>query len=513
MNLRKANPLAQAALNTAPIGSQLVIRQGFQYALRMKPVREARLRRWVGCRRFVYNEALAYQLSEINSGRVRPGFVTLCERLLKLKRQYPWLCDPPAQALQQAMKDLCEAWEKKSTPGSGAPGFRKRGQGESIRLPQGCKYDDGRGVVRVPKLGDLRLRHSRKALGVLKNVTLRQQGKRWIASLQTERIVGKPIPESKTAVGIDFGVVTVMMPSEGCPKTLPKSVLKYEKRQRRLHQAVSRKRLGSRNRHKAIERLARCHQRAAAVRRDFLHKATTEFVHTHALIAIEDLCVRNITASAAGTQGAPGRNVSTKSALNRSILRCGWATARLMLEYKSAWSGVALHVVGPRFTSQDCSACGHRAAENRASRSRFLCVKCGHIDDADRNAAKNILARALGASATSSTSSPGHGLARTAGHAGPHACADGDARRPRPRSAARGVAVGTPLAGTNPALSQSGNRPPTQFLVGDGCQEEYLNLCAKGQTEPPGLTTNSSTSRSPPHLSSKPFEKPPTADD
>ena len=97
-----------AACNQAPISS-VSIRHGFRCALRLKARREAVLRRWVGCRRFVFNEALAHQKAEAAAGRKRPGYAALCPRLPALKVLHPWLAEPPAQALQQALKDLCKA--------------------------------------------------------------------------------------------------------------------------------------------------------------------------------------------------------------------------------------------------------------------------------------------------------------------------------------------------------------------------------------------------------------------
>lgn len=421
----------------------MLIRQGFQYALRLKAGREALLRRWVGCRRFVFNEALAHQHAEVAAGRKWPGYAALCARLPALKVTHPWLSEPPAQALQQALKDLCQAWDAKYISRFGAPRFKRRGEGDTLRLPQACRYDADAGVVHLPKLGAVRLRHSRVAQGELKNVTLRQEGRRWVASLQTEREVQAPVPAGTAAVGLDFGAATTIMPSQGAPIELPPRISRYERRMKRLQQAVSRKMRGSANRKKAAARLGECHRRIAAMRRDFLHQQTTQIVADHALIAIEDLKVRNMTASAAGTVEAPGKNVRQKAGLNRSILRNGWSMARRMLEYKAAWHGVMLVAVPPAFTSQACSACGHTAAENRKTQAGFDCVACGHAENADRNAAKNILRRAQ-------EFLSGGCPASTAGYAGTHACegAQRKPRRPRPRSAAQGGAVGPPLAGT-----------------------------------------------------------------
>ena len=430
----------------------MLIRQGFQYAPRLKSVREALVRRWVGCRRFVFNEALAFQRTEMAAGRKRPGYAALCARLPDLRKARPWLAEPPAQALQQALKDLCQAWDRKYTSGFGAPRFKKKGQGDTIRLPQDCRYDAAAGVVRLPKLGEVRLRHSRPALGKLKNVTLRFDGQRLMVSLQTEREVDVVPSSAPGEVGLDFGAAVSIMPSQGKPIELPSRIGRYERRMKRLQQAVSRKKRGSNNRRKAVARLAGCYRRIAAMRRDFLHQETTRLARDNGLLAIEDLQVKGMTASAAGTFEAPGRNVRAKAGLNRTILRNGWSMARSMLQYKAAWRGSMVVAVPPAFTSQSCSGCGHVAAENRKTQVLFECVECGHTENADRNAARNILLRAKQILA-------GGCLRSTAGYAGPHACSGGLSRS-KPRSTARGSAVGLPLAGTVSELSLSGNLHP-----------------------------------------------------
>jgi len=442
----------------------MLVRQGFQYALRLKAHKQALLRRWVGCRRFVFNEALAHQRAELAAGRKRPGYTALCARLPALKAQHPWLAEPPAQALQQALKDLCAGWDRKYTSRFGAPRLKKRGEGDTLRLPQDCKYDAAIGVVHLPKLGAVRLRHSRQALGELKNVTLRMERGRWVASLQTEREFEVLAPVTTAAVGLDFGAATTIMPSSDAlaPIELPASIGRHERRMKRLQQAVSRKKRGSANRKKAVARLGAIHARIASMRRDFLHQRTTELVRGHALIAIEDLAVKSMTASASGTVEAPGKNVRAKAGLNRTILRNGWSMARGMLEYKAAWSGVMLVAVPPAYTSQACSACGFTDAGNRPSQARFVCLACGHAEHADRNAAKNILRRAqeqLGGDAENEVQSGGRPTS-TAGCAGTHACEGAATPRRRPRSAAQGASVGAPLAGTVSGLSLPGNLHP-----------------------------------------------------
>jgi putative transposase len=298
------------------------------------------------------------------------------------------------------------------------------------------------GLLFLPKFGAVRLRHSRIAEGALKNVTLRQEGRRWFASLQTEREIENPLSVSLDAVGLDFGATTSIMPSAGEPIQLPNRIGRYERRIRRMQRLVSCKKKGGSNRRKAIARLAECYRRVSAIRRDFLHKETTKLANAHGLIALEDLDVKRMTASASGTVDAPGKSVRQKAGLNRAILRNGWSMARGMLEYKTAWRGSVLVAVSPAYTNQECNACEHVAAENRRTQALFSCIVCGHTEHADRNAAKNILRRA--------EEVLGGRPATTAGWAERYACEAGAARRPRPRS----VAQGTPLAASSICCQQ-----------------------------------------------------------
>ncbi|MGH7706365.1 MAG: RNA-guided endonuclease InsQ/TnpB family protein, partial [Vulcanimicrobiaceae bacterium] len=127
---------------------------------------------------------------------------------------------------------------------------------------------------------------------------------------------------------------------------------------------------------------------------DMLHKASTTISKNHAVVVLEDLRIRNMTASAKGTLDEPGSNVRAKSGLNRRILAQGWGEFRRQLDYKLAWNGGTLLLVDPRNTSRTCAACGHVSAENRQTQAAFRCIACGHAANADTNAAINILRRA-----------------------------------------------------------------------------------------------------------------------
>ena len=171
------------------------------------------------------------------------------------------------------------------------------------------------------------------------------------------------------------------------------SFKRHEVRLARYQRRMARKVRGSRNWHKAKARVQRLHSRIANVRQDFLHKASSQIAAQHAMVVIEDLQVRNMSASAKGSTVAPGRNVRAKSGLNKAILDQGWAEFRRQLAYKMQWSGGELIAVDPRNTSRACPECGHVDAQNRKTQAVFRCVACGHTAHADVVGAINILAR------------------------------------------------------------------------------------------------------------------------
>ena len=113
----------------------------------------------------------------------------------------------------------------------------------------------------------------------------------------------------------------------------------------------------------------------------------------HALVCVEDLQVRNMSKSSKGNSEKHGKRVKQKAGLNRAILDQGWGEFRRQLEYKMAWAGGLFIAVPAHHTSQTCPCCGHVAKENRQTQAKFLCVDCGHAENADVVGAINVLER------------------------------------------------------------------------------------------------------------------------
>ena len=368
--------------------------QAFKYELMPNGEQQRQMRRFAGSCRFVFNKALALQKERYEQGDKKLGYAGLCKLLTEWRNdvETPWLSDSPIHPLQQALKDLERAYSNFFAKRADFPRFKKKGQSDSFRYPdpKQIKLDQDNGRVFLPKLGWLRYRNSRDVLGSVKNITVSHNSGKWFVSIQTEREVEQPIPTGD-AVGIDMGVARFATLSDGTFVAPLNSFRRHETALRKAQQSMSRKVKFSNNWKKEKSRIQKIHSRIGNARRDFLHKTSTAISKNHAMVCIEDLQVRNMSRSAAGSTEKPGRNVRAKSGLNKSILDQGWFEFRRQLDYKLAWQGGWLVAVPPQYTSRTCPCCGHVSADNRKTQAQFLCVECGFEENADVVGAINVL--------------------------------------------------------------------------------------------------------------------------
>ena len=373
--------------------------QAYKYELKPNGEQQRNMRRFAGSCRFVFNIALAMQKALYEQGEKKLGYAGLCKALTTWRnaKETAWLALAPVHPLQQTLKDLERAYTNFFAKRANFPRFKKKSMGDSFRYPDArqFKIDAGNSRIFLPKLGWIRYRNSRDMLGSAKNITVSCTGGKWFVSIQTEREVAAPVHPTTSIIGIDVGITRFATLSDGSFIAPLNTFRKHEQRLARYQRAMSRKTKFSNNWKKVKAKVQNIHTRIANVRHDFLHKCSTTINQNHAIICIEDLQVRNMSRSAAGSSEAPGRNVKAKSSLNKSILDQGWAEFRRQLEYKQAWRGGKVLAVPPQYTSQTCPCCGQVSAENRRTQARFACVACGYEENADVVGAINILRRGI----------------------------------------------------------------------------------------------------------------------
>jgi putative transposase len=185
-----------------------------------------------------------------------------------------------------------------------------------------------------------------------------------------------PVASDKPVAGVDLGIKTLAMVSDGTVIPNPRSLSRNLRKLKRLQQSVSRKVKGSANRRKAVKQLARAHQRVANIRREALHQATTILAKTKSVIVLEDLNVSGMLKN---------------HKLARAIADVGMGEFRRQLEYKAAWHGCQI-VLADRFypSSKKCSRCQNVKEELSLGERVFKCDVCGFECDRDLNAALNL---------------------------------------------------------------------------------------------------------------------------
>jgi putative transposase len=369
-----------------------------RYRLLPRPAQEAVLRDHCAHARYVWNLAVE-QHSHWHPGRTSaPGYLEQSRQLTAARAEHDWLAAGSQMVQQQALRDFAQAMAAFFDPANpaGQPSWRKARRDEGFRIVgrRGRQWDVRRlnrkaGEAWIPKVGWVRFRWSRAVPPGVKSyrVTMDRAGRWHIAfAAIPDRVPGAGNGE---VVGIDRGVAVSAALSTGEMLHVPGLTVRERKRLRRLERKLARARRGSERRKGVRLAIARLKARETDRRKDWAEKASTDIARRFDTIRVEDLLIKNMTRSAKGSAGNPGRNVRQKSGLNREILRSGWGLLVRRLEEKAA---SRVEKIRPAFTSLRCSACGHVDAKSRESQARFVCTACGFACNADVNAARNIAA-------------------------------------------------------------------------------------------------------------------------
>lgn len=364
--------------------------RSFRYRLRPTPEQETALFRAVSVCRLIYNLALEQRRDHWRQYLRQTGrhicYPSQAKELTELRRQFDWIASVSQTSQQQALRDLDQAYQRFFRGVSDYPTHRKKGVNDSFRATgrevEVRRHNDKWASAWLPKIGWVKFRWTREISGSVLNVTVSHNADGWHISFAGTR--EGTSPQSLPAIGIDRGVANTLTLSSGEMMSLPESLKAIDAKKRRAQRIMTRRKRGSARYARARRRVASLSRRAARVRQDWLHRATTRICRDHGTVAIEALQTANMTKSGGG---------AAKTGLNRSILAQAWRTFENMLAYKLEERGGALVKVNPAYTSQTCSDCGTVDRESRESQASFNCRHCGFRAHADHNAAINILRR------------------------------------------------------------------------------------------------------------------------
>ena len=362
-----------------------------RYTFRLYPTpgQCAALARAFGCSRVVFNDGLRARQDAHAAGLPYISDGELSKRVITEAKKTPqraWLGEVSAVVLQQALADLNTAYRnffaslsgKRKGPKAAPPRFRSRKDNrQAIRFTRNARFQvTAGGKLRLPKIGDVKVRWSRRLPSEPSSVTvIKDAAGRYFASFVVEA-AGEPLPQTAGEIGIDLGLTHFAVLSDGRKIGNRRFLRRAERRLRKAQQALSRKAKGSNNRAKAVVKVARAHARVADARRDFAHQLSTRIVRENQAVMVEDLAVKGLA----------------RTRLAKSVHDAGWGQFTQMLTYKAARHGRTLVKVDRWFPSSKlCSACG-AVAESMPLNVRSWACPCGAVHDRDVNAAKNILA-------------------------------------------------------------------------------------------------------------------------
>ncbi len=303
----------------------------------------------------------------------------LTKKLPYLKTQRPEIAKVYSQVLQNISKRIKDAYtgffaRRRAGLKAGLPRFKKYGTYKSITYPQkGFKVKAKR--LYLSKIGDIRINLHRELRGEIKTLTVkRMPSGRWYVCFSCI-VEAQPRKHQVPDVGIDMGLNSYAVLSDGTRIENPRFYRKSEKRLAHLQRNLSRKKRGSNNRDKARLKVARLHESIGNRRTDFLHKASRKIADAYGTIYVEDLKIRNMVKN---------------RKLAKSICDAGWGRFIGMITYKAESAGGQVIQVNPRNTTQNCSRCGEYVKKTLSTRTHE-CPSCGLVLDRDLNASKNVL--------------------------------------------------------------------------------------------------------------------------
>lgn len=357
--------------------------KAFKYRIYPTEAQKELIHQHFGCARWVYNYALDKKMATYKTEKKTLTRFDIQADLPKLKSEErtAWLKNVNSQTLQVALENLDKAYTRFFKEKKGFPKFKsKHDNRQSFQVPQSAKVDFERSKLYIPKFKEgIKIVFSRTFDGQIKNVTIsKTPTDKYFASITVDTNaalpIKSPICENK-AVGIDIGIKTFAVFSDGAIVENPRNLKRSLKRLKQLQRALSRKKKGGSNRNRARKKLAIIHEKVANQRLDFLHKTTLVIVKNYDTICLETLMVSNMM-----------KNHCVAQALSDIAI----GKFNEILEYKAEWHGKNILRIGRFEPSSKLCTCGLVNKELKLSERIWTCKSCNAVHDRDILAANNI---------------------------------------------------------------------------------------------------------------------------
>jgi putative transposase len=364
-----------------------ILLKSFKY--RIYPIQEQmeQIHKTFGCVRFVYN----YYLNKKND--LYKNGIRLISKIdcnnhanRELKNEFEWLREVDKFSLTNSIYNLDSAYQKFFKEKTGYPKFKSKNDNRQSYTTNwtsnNIRVDFDNNKIRLPKLDWVNAKVHRQFQGQIKSATISKtpRGKYFVSILVDIEIEQLPICDN--LIGFDLGIKEFIVDSNNSHIDNPKTLYKYEQKLAKLSRKLSKKKKGSKNSNKARIKVATLHEKIANVRKDFLHKLSSQIINENQVIISENLQVKNMVKN---------------HKLAKAISDVSWGEFTRQLGYKANWYGRTYHKIDKWFaSSQTCSDCGIKnQAVKLLSVREWACENCGSVHHRDENAAKNILAKGL----------------------------------------------------------------------------------------------------------------------
>jgi putative transposase len=356
------------------------MRKAFLYRLYPNNAQSDKLGSLLDTARHLYNAALQERRDAYKMQGVSLNYYDQANELKELRQELPEVAQLNFSATQDMLRRLDKSFKAffrrmKYGEKAGFPRFKGRDRFDSITFPtygDGIKIKDNR--LYVQNVGLVKIKMHRSLEGGINTVTLKRECDKWYAVF-SNTVKIEPLPTSNREVGIDVGLKSFAVTTDGEYIDNPHYLRVSQARLRVAQRKVSRRKKGSNNRRKAVKLLARQHLKIRNQRNTFLHQKANDIIKVYGYIAVEDLRIKNMV-----------RNHH----LARSISDASWGRFLSILSYKAEYAGRMFTQVNPNGTSQICSVCGYKVPKDLSVRIHN-CPNCGVSLYRDFNSALNIL--------------------------------------------------------------------------------------------------------------------------
>ncbi len=350
--------------------------KGYKYRIFPTDEQKIQIDKTISCCRYVWNGFLALKEFRYKEFGETMNYNTMNKLLTEVKKADNFLHEVDSTALQQTLKQLDNTYKMFFKGVCKYPRFKSKKNPKNSYKSMSVKIKDNQIVI--PKIGKVDYANSRSINGRILSATIsRTPTNKYFVSFTVDEDV-KHLLKTDKEVGIDLGLKTFAVCSDGQEYKSPKPMWKYISRLKKLQRKLSKKKSKESNRYKKLKlKIALLHERISNIRKDFLHKLSTKLIQENQLICLEDLNVKGMTKN---------------HKLAKAILDCGFGVFAEMLKNKANMYGRQIVQIDRWYpSSKTCSCCGHIKSDLKLSDRTYVCEECGIIIDRDFNASINIL--------------------------------------------------------------------------------------------------------------------------